>query len=193
METVGIARKTNRLILCGIFSHACIPWRVQYLAPVPPICVSESVRIGLNYGLSPIQHQAIIWTNARLLSIGPLGTNFGELLIGIQNFSFSKMHLKISSAKWRPFCQGVGGGGGLTQEKNGAWRAILIISANRRRTDVHVMNTSLNEPDDRIITVYTPTGEIPLNWSNGQEWGHAWLVPDTSLIATNWQRMGVSE
>ena len=26
--------------------------------------------------------------------------------IGIQNFSFTKMHLKISSAKRRPFCPG---------------------------------------------------------------------------------------
>ena len=34
------------------------------------------------------------------------GTNFGEILITIQNFSFMKMHLKISSAKWPPFCPG---------------------------------------------------------------------------------------
>ena len=37
------------------------------------------------------------------MSIRPLGTNFGEILIKIQNFSFTKMHLKISSAKGRPF------------------------------------------------------------------------------------------
>ena len=42
----------------------------------------------------------------RLLPTGPLGTNFSEILIIIQNFSFTKMHLKISSAKWRPFCPG---------------------------------------------------------------------------------------
>ena len=35
--------------------------------------------------------QAIIETNAGLLSIGPLGTNFSEILIKIQNFSFMKM------------------------------------------------------------------------------------------------------
>ena len=46
----------------------------------------------------------IISSNAALLSIGPLGTNFSEILVKIQNFSFTKMHLKISSAKWRPFC-----------------------------------------------------------------------------------------
>ena len=43
-------------------------------------------------------------TNAKLLSIGPLGTNFSEILIKLRNFSFTKMHVKISSAKWQPFC-----------------------------------------------------------------------------------------
>ena len=38
--------------------------------------------------------------------IGPLGTNFSEILTEIQNFSFMKMHLKMSSAKWRPFYPG---------------------------------------------------------------------------------------
>ena len=40
-----------------------------------------------------------------------LGTNFNEILIKIQNFSFTKMHLKISSAKRWPLCPGGGGGG----------------------------------------------------------------------------------
>ena len=39
--------------------------------------------------------------------IGPLGTNFSEILIGIKTFSFKKMPLKMSSAKWRPFCLGL--------------------------------------------------------------------------------------
>ena len=56
---------------------------------------------------SPGRRQAIIWTNAGILLIGPLGTNFSELLIEIQTFSFKKMHLKMSSVKWRPFCLGL--------------------------------------------------------------------------------------
>ena len=52
-------------------------------------------------------NQAIIWTNAGILLTGPLGTNFNEILIGIQTFSLQKMHLKVSSAKWRPFCLGL--------------------------------------------------------------------------------------
>ena len=67
------------------------------------ICVGNLTTIGSDNGLSPGRRKAIIWTNAGLSLIGPLGTNFREILIGIQTFSFKKMHLKMSSAKWRPF------------------------------------------------------------------------------------------
>ena len=71
------------------------------------ICVGNPTIIGSDNGLSPSQCQAIIWTNARILLIGPLGTNFSEILIEIHTFSFKKMHVKRSSAKWRPFCHGL--------------------------------------------------------------------------------------
>ena len=61
----------------------------------------KRIAIGSENGLSSIQRQAIIETNSGLLSIEPLETHF---LIKISNFSFTKMHLKISSSKWRPFC-----------------------------------------------------------------------------------------
>ena len=35
--------------------------------------------IGSDHGLMPVRRQAIIWTNAVLLSIGTLGTNFCEI------------------------------------------------------------------------------------------------------------------
>ena len=70
---------------------------------VTHICVSNLTIIGSDNGLSPARRQAIIWTNARILLTGPMETNFSEILIGIQTFSFKKMYLKMSSAKWRPF------------------------------------------------------------------------------------------
>ena len=73
---------------------------------VTHICVSNLTIIGSDNGLSPCRRQAIIWTNAGLL-IGPLGTNFNEILIEIHTFSFKKMHSKMSSVKWRPFCLGL--------------------------------------------------------------------------------------
>ena len=74
---------------------------------VTHICISKLTIIGSDNGLSPERHQAIIWTNAGILLIEPLGTNFSEISNEIHTFSFKKMHLKMSSAKWRPFCLGL--------------------------------------------------------------------------------------
>ena len=71
---------------------------------VAGICVGNLTIIGSDNGLSPGRRQAIIWNNAGILSIGLLGTNFSEILIEILTFSLKKMHLKVSSAKWQPFC-----------------------------------------------------------------------------------------
>ena len=43
------------------------------------ICVGKLTIIGSANGLSPGQRQAIIWTNAGMLLIGPLGTNFSKI------------------------------------------------------------------------------------------------------------------
>ena len=74
---------------------------------VTHICVSKLTIIGSDNGLSPGRRQAIIRINAGILLIRTLGTNFGEILSKIGAFSFKKMHLKMSSAKWRPFCLGL--------------------------------------------------------------------------------------
>ena len=77
---------------------------ITHWGRVTHICVSNLATIGSDNGLSPGRRQAIIWTNAGILFIGPLGTNFSEILIEILTFSMKKMHLKVSSGKWRPFC-----------------------------------------------------------------------------------------
>ena len=71
------------------------------------ICVGKLSIIGSDNGLSPRRRQAIIRTNAGILLIGPLGTNFSKILIEIQIFSIKEMQLKMSSAKWCPFCLGL--------------------------------------------------------------------------------------
>ena len=73
---------------------------------VPYICVGKPTTIGSNNGLSHGWHQSIIWINAAILFIEPLGTNFSEILIEILTVSFRKMRLRGSSAKWWPFCPG---------------------------------------------------------------------------------------
>ena len=67
----------------------------------------KHTNIGSDNGLSPGRRQAIIWANAGILLIGPLETNFSEILIETCTFSFKKMHLKMLSGKWRPFCLGL--------------------------------------------------------------------------------------
>ena len=71
------------------------------------LCVSEHANIGSDNGLSPNRRQTIILTNAGILLIELLGTNSNENLIEIHTFSIKKMHLKMSSGKWRPFFLGL--------------------------------------------------------------------------------------
>ena len=74
---------------------------------VTHICVGNLTIIGSDNGLSPVRRQAIIWTNAGILLIRTLGTNFSEILGKINPFSVEKMYLKMSSAKGRLFSLGL--------------------------------------------------------------------------------------
>ena len=91
-------------------TYFIFPQNIQHLTHrgrVTHICVSKQTIIGSDNGLSPGRRRAIIWTNAGLLLIANFGTNFSEILSEILTFSFKKMHLKVSSAKRRPFCLGL--------------------------------------------------------------------------------------
>ena len=91
-------------------------WKISYAlglfilthcGRVSHICVSKLTIIGSDNGLSPDRRQAIIWTKAGILLIGPLGTNFSGNLFEYHTYSLKKMHLKMSSGKWRPFYLGL--------------------------------------------------------------------------------------
>ena len=101
------------------------------------ICVSKLTIIGSDNGLSPGRRQAIIWTNAGILLIGPLGTNFSEISITILAFSFTKMRLKVSSGKWRPFCLGL-------NVLTWWWTCLLIIVTEQLTVDLNVFLKLLN-------------------------------------------------
>ena len=79
-------------------------WQLTQWGRVMDISLSKLSIIGSDNGLSPGRRQAIIWNNAGILVIGHLGTYFSEILIKICTFSFKKMHLKMLSGKWWPFC-----------------------------------------------------------------------------------------
>ena len=50
------------------------------------ICLSKLTIIGSDDGLLPGRCQAIIWTNANTLLIGPLGANFSEIFSKVYVF-----------------------------------------------------------------------------------------------------------
>ena len=107
----------------GVVVGSNDPWSCRLASPSmgswinspPPSATHASVKwvnIGSDNGLSPGRRQAVIWTNAYILSIRTQGIFFNEILFEIEIFSFKKMHLNMLSAKWRPFCPG---GDELTQ------------------------------------------------------------------------------
>ena len=128
-----------KLHLHKIMGYNCpsmpfLQWPLTHWGRVTHICFGKLTIIGSDNGLSPGRRQAIIWTNAGILLIGPLGTNFSEIIIKIDTISFKKMHLKMSSAKWRPFCLGLNvlrHGWGITSHRE-LWNVITNPCSNLR-------------------------------------------------------------
>ena len=141
-----------------------------------PRWIGKLIIIGSDNGLSPGRRQAIIWTNAGLLLIGPLETKFSEILIKIHISSFKKMHLKLSSGKCRPSCLGLNV---LTGLKHGYHRACCcpgskycqaisrgnIIYNVPQRTLVVIMASILRQ-NDVVLTLYWRYhyAVFPLGW-----------------------------
>ena len=101
MHIVAVLRLLD--IFWGHLTIKIPSYHLTHWGRVTHICVGKLTSIASDNGLSPGRRQAIIWNIAGIVLIGPLGTNFSEILIEIQTFSFKKMHLKMSSARWRPF------------------------------------------------------------------------------------------
>ena len=105
----GGGRDIDDLTLWGQVMHICVSklmmMMILFATKWKGLREAGLTIIGSDNGLLPGQHQAIIWTNTGILLIGPLGTNFNEILIKIHTFSLTKIHLKMSYGKWQPFCQ----------------------------------------------------------------------------------------
>ena len=97
---------SEAMLVCftDAYMHHSASMSLTHWGRVTHICVSRLTITGSDNGLSPGRRQAILWTNNGILLIGPLGTNCKENLSEILTFLFMKMRLKVSSAKWRPFC-----------------------------------------------------------------------------------------
>ena len=92
------------VFLIGIGAITC-QWsnpeecKLTHWGRVTHICFGKLTIIGSDNGLSPERRQAIIWTNAGILLIGPLETNFSEIFFAIKTFSLKKIRFNMSSAK----------------------------------------------------------------------------------------------
>ena len=77
-------------VVCVTAANMLRPPCINSLRPSDAYVRQKLTIIVSDNGLSPGRRQAIIWTNAVILSIGPLGTNFSKILNEIYIFSFKK-------------------------------------------------------------------------------------------------------
>ena len=68
----------NAVIVCW-FSYFLRNFDLTHSDRVTHVCFSKLIMIGSDNGLSPGRRQAILWTNAGILLIGPVGINFSEI------------------------------------------------------------------------------------------------------------------
>ena len=87
-----------------IWSDVCC---LTHWGRVMHICVGILPVIGSDSGLSPGRHQAIIWTNAKILLIWPVETNFSEILFRNSNIFIQEIALERVAPKGRPVCLGL--------------------------------------------------------------------------------------
>ena len=142
---------------------------LTHWAQVTNISDGKLTIIGSDNGLSPDQRQAIIWTNAGILSIGPLGTNSSEILITIQTFSFKKMHLNMSSGvSSQPQCVKKKC---LVEERD--YKSILsdgleqciILSRNAHNQNKHIISQKWHyQINSAIWCLYWINSEINYKW-----------------------------
>ena len=118
-------------------------------------CISKLTIIGSDNGLLPDWCQAIIWTNAGILSIEPSGTKLSDILIAIHIFSFKKMYLKMSSGKWRPCCLGLNEVNPVDITENSAKQLPF-------RLDLNVVSINFR-------------WSMQIRWAHCQSWEHCWI------------------
>ena len=88
--------------MCGTFSSYAFIWYLGASNANPANVIGPRTLKKKGNILSAVQHQAV----TGMLLTGTFGTNFGEILFKIQEFSLTKFNLKMTSAKWRSFCLG---------------------------------------------------------------------------------------
>ena len=147
---------------------------LTHLLLVPHICVAESDQhqFGSDNGLLPIRHQAIILTNAGILSIEQFGSKFSE------NASENNV------SRSRPFCQ-VGGGGGGGGDRNWIKENHII---QYKTTAISTISNS--KPSYRLTSMtwklHKIGGKFSKTWQDTvvsrRDFRHSWVVQVSNVI-----------
>ena len=141
---------------------------------VTHICISNLTIIGSDNGLSPGRCQAIIWTNAGILLIGPLGTHLSEILIGnsyifIQENVFENVVcqmaviLSIQFISVNKHCSNVTWASGVSQitsKSNVQW----LVKAKNKKENIKAPHYRHFSQENSLVT-----GEIPSQGSGNTE------------------------
>ena len=151
------------------------------------ICVSNLTITGSDNGLLPGRRQAIIWTNAGILLIGPYGTNFSEILIEILTYSFTKMSLKVSSVL-STFFGAVTSTGGATLKDLSKWVSIthkgqraFCIRSRTKETRTHISWDILSSS---LWLMYSDTTKPHLRMAgNYNDVAWVWCISEHNSIA----------
>ena len=139
------------------------------------ICVGNLTIIGSDNGLSPGRCQAITWANVGILLIGPLGTNFSEIWVEIHTFSFKKIHLKMSSGKWRPFCLGLNVLSDANRDK--LWQVCFAVTLHQTLAQNGKYSSAIDSStSDRCGSNFTST-TFKLNTQNSSLGTHTEISP----------------
>ena len=136
--------------------------------------------IGPGNGLSPVQCQAITWTETDLLSTGHLGTNFREIRNVIQNFSSWKCVWKCRLRKWRPFCPW---GDELT---TWWWRQVWFVGStfpvtSSRHCNLLGLSHQPLSLQAKLIYVLKWDSGLQIFWNVWEHW-----FPDVNLSTLKW-------
>ena len=104
------------------------------IEPVWRLCVNKLTIFGSDNGLSSGRHQAIIWTNAGILSIGP-PRNKLQWNLNLNSYIFIKENSFWNVVwKWRPFCLG------LNELTENVPNIYLIIQSKSNQLSVILIN-----------------------------------------------------
>ena len=128
-----------RAIQCDwywIHRHSTSPTQLTHWGRVTHICViklsNHWFRLWLATWPVPSHYLNQCWNSVNWTR----GTNFNKILMKIQQFSFKKMRLKMSSGKWCPFCLGLSVLNALPMAMYSAYVALMnLVRLPRRKID----------------------------------------------------------